>query len=458
MRSLVGILALNLVFLAAGGAVLWGIRGWRSWAEFVRLIGLAYLLGVAVEGVLATLVLVGGGGVGVPFVLVSALLVVVGGVVLGRHLERRRPTWHDERSTREPFALVAIAVAALAAVALEALFRVARLQGVAGWDGWAFWTPKAESIYFAGGLDVGALRQLANPSYPMLVPALQAMDFHFMGKADTVTLAVQYWILLTGFVLSLVALLRPRVPLWVLCPFLALLCVMPEVERRALHTMGDLPLDYFFVGAALCLALWLVEREPWLLASFGILLCASIATKREGQLLAACLVAATAIATWRSKRLWIPIVGTAALAYAINIPWRIWWSSRGLEPDTPELGLRELPSHADRILPALHQTLGLLFSYDGWLLAVPLALASAILLASRRRFQLPVLYALTTLFGVIGYTWILWSFPSFGLTPSERATPIPRAIGALVILGVAFAPLMLAHSLEEPDANERSRA
>jgi hypothetical protein len=119
-------------------------------------------------------------------------------------------------------------------------------------------------------------------------------------------------------------------------------------------------------------------------------------------------------------------------------------------PDTPPLGLLDLPSHVDRVPPAIRQVVQLLFSYDMWLLAVPLALAAAAILLARRRFELPVLYLLTTLFGIVGYTWILWSFPEFGLRlHNDKPTPIPRAVGALVLLAIAFAPLMLARSLEE---------
>jgi len=34
-------LAANLLYLVAGCGVLWGIRGWRTWAELLRLLGLA---------------------------------------------------------------------------------------------------------------------------------------------------------------------------------------------------------------------------------------------------------------------------------------------------------------------------------------------------------------------------------------------------------------------------------
>ena len=61
------------------------------------------------------------------------------------------------------------------------------------------------------------------PSYPLLVPALQAMDFQLMGAADQNTIAVQYWFLLAGFVGAVAGLLNPHVPSYLVWPFLATL-------------------------------------------------------------------------------------------------------------------------------------------------------------------------------------------------------------------------------------------
>ena len=450
MRSLAGIFALNLVFLAAGAGLLWGMRGWRAWSEFFRLAGVAYLLGVASVCVAATLTLVAGFGIGVPVVLGLSLALAGLGIAVGFRRMRPLPSWRLPQGRRERFILLGVAAAALTLVFLEAFFRVAHLQGVVGWDGWAFWTPKAESIYFFGGLDEQMFRSLPGPSYPLLVPALQAMDFHFMGSADTVTLAVQYWFLLVGFLLAIAGLLRPRVPLWLLWPFLGLMSIMPEFDKRLLNTQADLPLDYFFAVAALCLGLWLLDRRPWLLGAYTVFLAATMATKREGQLLTACLVVAGVMTTFRRRRAWLQIVGLAALAYAINIPWRVWWTSRGLTPDTPDVGVGRLSAHLDRVLPAFRIVFDLLFSYQMWLVSVPLALAAAVLLLSRRGDQLASFFLLTMGLGIVGFTWILWSIPSLQLNTSQGATPMPRAVGALVLLSCAFAPLLLQRLFEEP--------
>ena len=48
LRALAGLAGFNVLVLGLGSAVLWGIRGWRWWTEFVRLVGIAYLLGLSV--------------------------------------------------------------------------------------------------------------------------------------------------------------------------------------------------------------------------------------------------------------------------------------------------------------------------------------------------------------------------------------------------------------------------
>jgi hypothetical protein len=47
LRAISGLVVLNVFVVGVGAGMLWGLRGWRSWAELVRLAGVAYLLGIA---------------------------------------------------------------------------------------------------------------------------------------------------------------------------------------------------------------------------------------------------------------------------------------------------------------------------------------------------------------------------------------------------------------------------
>src|SRR6185503_14411773 len=259
VRALLGLAVANVVVLAAGGCLLWGVRGLRSWAEAVRLSGLAYMVGVAAFGVASTVLLVAGVPYGVTTILVTSVVLAVSGLLLGQVLGRPPPRLRGGGA--QGIGLVAASYVALVGVYLEALFRAGRLAPLSNFDGWAFWVPKAKAIYFFGGLDEQFFRELANPTYPPLVPALEAAAFHAMGSADTVTLHVQLWFFLTGFVAAVAGLLAPRVRPAVLWPILLLVLVAPRVVNRSLEPQADFLLDYFFALAALLVALWLVDRR-----------------------------------------------------------------------------------------------------------------------------------------------------------------------------------------------------
>ncbi len=54
-----------------------------------------------------------------------------------------------------------------------------------------------------------------------------------------------------------------------------------------------------------------------------------------------------------------------------------------------------------------------------------------------------VIYLTTFVCAVLGFTWILWSNPSFTLNESQSATPIPRVVGSLALLSTVLAPLLI---------------
>lgn len=445
--SIAGLAVLNAFFLLTGLGMLWGLRGWEAWTEVLRLSGIAYLLGAASIVLPSVWLLTVGVGPSVPLVLAIGLVLGGGGVLAGR--SRPRPRLRSGQVGREPYALVAAACFAVTVVWLEAYFRVARASGLEAFDAWAFWVPKAQAIYHWGGLDDQLFRELPGQTYPILVPTLEAIAFHFMGSADTNVLHVQFWALLAGFVGALAGLLRPRVPLVVIGPFLAALVLMPAVGARAIAPQADLTLNYFFVAGALSLAVYFREREHWQLATFGVLLAAAMSTKREGQLLVACLLVAALIVTARdARRVWPRLAAVGTLAFVATLPWRFWFTSRDLRGEGAGASLADLWNALDRVPPSLRLVLELALGSDLWLAVLPVACAAAVagLVFGRRRTA--GLFLLTALFGVLGFTWILWSIAELPIAPTD-ATPIPRAVGALVLLAVAFAPLLVWELLEE---------
>ena len=443
-RSMQGLIELNALFLVTGLAIIWGLRGWRSWLDLLDTLGVAFMFGLSTICVASTVALVLGGGLSYTIVLglCAAVVAVFSALAVGRHkpLPRRFGTLPPLT-----FGTIAAVIAAVGAIAvLIAFFRLARVTPLQGGDSFEFWVPKAKAIYFFGGLDEQLFRALPGPSYPLLVPALQAMDFRFMGSTYGSALAVQYWFLIVGFIFAAAALLRLIVASWLAWLFLALVLVIPELDNRLLGAQADWTLDIFFTLTALLAVTWLRTRETWLLVGFGISAAALLATKREGQLLAACLLGGIFAASPRGWRTSLRLVGVAALAYAVNIPWRIWWSSRHLASDAPSGGL-QITSHLSRAWPSLHLVLRLLFAYDLWLLFVPFALVAALasLTEAGSARETALFYLTTVTLAVIGFTWILWSDPGLTLDEKQSSTPIPRVVGSIVLLSTVFAPLLI---------------
>ena len=444
-RALVGLALLNAFVLGVGVAVLWSLRGWRSVAELARLSGLAYLLGVALLGVTLSIELV----LGVPFSFATIVLTGLG--LAGASIVARRalgPTDPPSEGAggRRGLGAVGAVYGLLVVLYLEALFRAGRLAGLSAWDAWAFWVPKAKAIYFFGGLDEQFFRELVNPTYPPLLPALEASAFHFMGSADVITLHLQFWFLACGFTAAVAGLLAPRVPGLALWPFLLLVLVAPRVVGRNLDPQADFLLDYFFALAALLVALWLLDRQPWQLVAASLFLGAAMLTKREGLLLAACVIAAACVASWRDRRYaWPRLAVAAACGVAVAVPWRIWFSSRELSGELPEAGFLGLFDHLDRAWPSLRSVLSTVFDYDLWVMVPPLA-GVAIVLAFVAGARVMPTFALV-LYGslIAGFTWVLWSFVELELpfVQDEGVNPIVRLTGSLVIVSGALVPLLL---------------
>ena len=444
-----GLALLLLLSTAAGFGALWGIRGWEQWTEMIRLAGLACLLGFGAIGVALSWLLSVGGGAGPATVALVAAAIAAAGVAVGALRGRPLPRGGRVAGRPEPFLAAAVVCAALVVVHQLAYLRLAWTQPLVAWDAWAFWTPKAMSIYHDGGLDPAYFPTFAGPSYPLLVPAMKAASFHLMGGVDVVAVHALFAALAAVFVYAVVGLLRPHLPLALVWPFAALLVVLPEFMRRALHPQADLTLDYLWVTAALCLALWIVRREPWLLPTAAILLAAAVNTKREGQLLTACLLVAAAAATWRDRRAaWWRLGALAGVAVASLVPWWSWRARHGVEEWTPGFGPAGYWEHRDRALPGLRLALELLFSWELWLVAAPVGLGAALVLALARPSRLLVLYLGTSALAVLGFTWMIWGFTFMTIDPSHGASPMPRMVGALVLLSLAFAPLLLHRALE----------
>jgi hypothetical protein len=443
VHALAGLALLNLLFLGSGTAIVWALRGFASWVELGRLLGLAYLTGVAVVGSTWALLLI----VRLPFsyatVVAVPLTVLAVAVLAGRRYGRRLPAGGSVRTGPALF-VVAVAIAAVGIV-LQASFRAARLNGLYAWDAWSFWVPKGKAIYYFGELDEQFFTALPGSSYPPLVPVLDAAAFHAMGSADVVTLHVQYWLFGVGFVWALAGLLSTRVPAWILWPFVLLALVAPRVGLRLDVPEADLLLEFFFVISAVLVYFWLLDRQRWQLVLATFLLCGMVLTKREGLLLGAVLLVATLLAAGREVRaVWRPIAVMVAAVIAVAVPWRIWYVAHGIGGEGPSNSGLDPSENVERFWSSIRLAVEVLLDYGYWSLAAPLALGALVLGALTKARMTVVFFGALVVLVTIGGGWITWAIPELEITEELGLNPIVRFMGAASLTCIAATPLLLA--------------
>jgi hypothetical protein len=438
-QSIGGLVLLNLFFLVVGMTVLWSLRGLGTWSEALRLSGLGYILGVASVGVLIVLELLVGIEMSEAQILLTGALLCLVALVAGRAKKRQRPS---RVGAGGRLTLVTAVFVALVAVYFEALFRSGRLAGVYEWDAWAFWIPKAKAIYYFGGLDGQFFRALAGQTYPPLVPALEAVAFHFMGSADQVTLHLQFWFFYLGFVGAVVGLLATRVRPLLLWPFILLMLVAPK--GGALQAQGDFLRDELLITGALLIGLWLLEREPWQLLAAAIVIGGGLLTKREGYLIAGCVFGAALVTAQLGKRpAWKPLLAAGAVAVGVSIPWIVWFREHGFGGGGPAAGGFGLFDHFERAWPSFRLAVSTFFDFHIFLLTPALCLF-AVMLALLSGARMLAGYVSSALaLGIAAFTWITWSFPEMPITKNGSVNPIVRVTASLVILAAVFTPLLL---------------
>jgi hypothetical protein len=444
LRAIAGLLAFNVFVLAVGAVVLWGMRGWRWWTELARLAGVAYFLGVAALMVLTMLELVVGIPVDPVTVALTGVGVVAAGIVVGRRRGfaapgLRAPEWRFPR-----ISVVAALFLAGIVVYFESLLRAARLAGVAReWDSWANWLPKSKSLYLSERLDLEFLAVVPQlTSYPPGHTSIQALAFHAMGSPDTVTLHLQYAFMAVLFAAAVIGLLAGRVRDLILFPVLLAFLVARYLLDWLTTVYADLPMGYLVALAALLVFLWIDERQSWHLAAATLLLSGAMLTKREGMLFAACVLLAGFAASFREwRRLWPRLLAACLVAFALLLPWRIWYTSHGIASVGPDTGYDGHVSDLDRLWPAFEITVRSLFHPDLWHFAAVLAVAAIglALLAAAWRISLFATAFLVTAVGAV--TWILWV--NHGLSLIHEDWAIRRFVGTPMLVLAVLTPLLL---------------
>jgi len=327
------VLAGYLLVLLAGHAVLrLGSGRWPHRAYGVLgALGLCWLAGVAVLGVVTTLVAVLGGPTR-PLPLVApvlGLLAVTG--LLPIHRDARRSGRVDppvDPPTPRAARLGELAGGLVAATVVARTATLAAGRPVASNDEYALWMVRARALSQLGTLDprvftdTGAFYQHQN--YPLFFPSLAAWGDGWAGRPSDaaahlgIAAVLGALVATTGWAVS-----RLAGPLPALASVVLVASVPTVLSQQSLQLMADVPVFAFGLGLALSLLLWLADRERQdreraVLVVVAMLAAGACGTKVEGALFTgSALLAALLLA--RGRRRGLVIAG--AVAVLANLPW-----------------------------------------------------------------------------------------------------------------------------------------
>jgi hypothetical protein len=436
--SLLGLLAANVLYFAVGVGLLPILRIAHTWGEVIARLPLAYLLGVACASIAAAHLAL----VEVPVGL--AELVVLAGVVLLVAWRRLLGTSTNNLSLgHEPGWSTAIGAAAfvLCAVLLVHAWRTFEIRPLLEWDGWAIWGARARALYEFGGATgpVFTTHEYLPLQHPLLLPALEAMDFRAMSAFDPTLIHVQLLLLAVGFLAAFATLLRGFVPDYVIgLVSLALLAAEPVLKQLSTN-MADVPLA-LFVGLGLAgLGRWLVTDETWPLVAGAAFLAAATLTKNEG----AMFVLVAFVAAIPAARARLRTLGLAALYVAlVLLPWRLNVALRDLPLVEYDLSNALSPSylsdHSDRVSPAARGLAEEIFTLDWGVL--PLVFAVGLVAAvTARRYAVAAFGALWVVLAFLGLLVVYWisTIPvGLALVWSGDRTIITIVVGATTLAAV----------------------
>ena len=427
-----GLLGANALIVCVGLGVLPWLGAARSWRQLVSRCGLGYLCGLVVTGILAAHLALVHVAFGWPALAVAAAVSVMSGA------------WHlrgSERPVRpRPHWPAVGAAAALAAVLAEyaRAFAVAPLNR---YDAWAIWALKGHALYAFGWADpavfAGSEYRFANLDYPLLLPSLEALDFHAMGAFDTRLVHLQFLLLLVAALAALGTVLADCVSPLVLWLLLGAVALAPAVFDQLLTAYADLPLALVFAVGVAAAARWLVENERWPLAFATLCFAGTLLLKNEGSLFVAAAFAGLFVA---AHRRWRPLALAAAVDVLLLLPWKLYVRVHDLRDINYSLTDSFHP-HKPGVGPIAFRTLGReMIDPRQWGLLVPIFVVLSAFAALRGARPLALFGAVTVLLSWLGLSWIYvishFEYSSYlGSTKS-------RVVASIVLGAAALIPLL----------------
>ena len=445
------LLGANALMLVVGLGLLPLLGVARSWRELVARSGLSYLCGIVVTGVLAAnLALVRASFGWIELALLAAVSAAAGA---WRLRGTERPSWE------RPGWLALAGTTALVAVLVEygRAFAVAPLNL---YDAWAIWALKGHALYAFGWADpavfAGSEYRFANLDYPLLLPALEALDFHAMGAFDTRVLHLQFLLFLVAALMALAALLRDRVPSLLLWSSLAAVALAPAVFDQLLTAYADVPLALIFAIGLAAAGRWLLTNERWSLAVATLCFTGALLTKNEGSLFVLAAFLGLLVVAHRRWRALAVAAGAAALAL---LPWKVYIRIHDLHDINYSLADSFDVDHLSGRLgvgPIAFRTLGAeMVDPLQWGLLAPLFAALVLVGLATGLRVLPLYAVVWAVVSWLGLSWI------YVISKHEYSAYLgstkERVVASIVLGSAALTPLLAAELWATTRGRDRGR-
>lgn len=173
-----------------------------------------------------------------------------------------------------------------------------------GWDAWDFWNMRARFFARGGEHWNNTFSQIpwwTHPEYPVLLPAMVARGFVWVGRELVGVPRALAWVYTVGSVALLyfgVSLTRGRTQGLLAATVLA---VTPYFLHHGAEQYADNPLGFYFLATLVCLGLYDRDGRRSLLVLAGAFAGLAAFTKHEGLMFVTCLALARSVVVLRAQ-------------------------------------------------------------------------------------------------------------------------------------------------------------
>jgi hypothetical protein len=441
---LLALLAANVLMLALGTGLLPLLGLARTRRELLAKLPLGYLVGIVATGVLAAELAVVDVAAGRVVLAVAAVAVLAAGL----YRTSPSPAPERERRTRSDLAALAVLAATIALLVRAApLFAVKPLLES---DGWMIWGLRARALLDFGHPSSPVFTSLAYPAlqHPLWLPALEALDFRFIGSFDGTLIHLQLLALAAAFVGGAWVLLRRHVSSLLLAATLLAIVTAPAFLAQLQTNFADMPLAMLMGLGVAALGVWLtdgVTDGTGLLAAAALFLGAAATTKNEGELFALAAYVSAAVVARRSQLR--PLAWAALATLLIDLPWRLWLQVEHAKIAEYSLADAFNPAYlrrADfRVGPAAHELARQIAHVSNWSYVVAFGVVGLVGALAAGRFR-PAAFGLVWLalsfLGLVVVYWISTNPLADHLDFSSDRTIDSLVVGAAMLVPVLLRP------------------